>query len=252
MILYQNKLAKITQIHISLDLAKSIFTEGKMKYGESTFDLLYLLFAIISGFYMLRMAESKAGKAMGAAALVLGLGDSFHLIPRVLNYFIESDFTTALGVGKFVTSVTMTVFYVILFYIWLVHYREKYNVKLSVVVTALTLARIVICCFPQNGWFDNSTNLPWSIARNTPFLLLGIIICILFYRKRKEEETLSYIWLYVLLSFAFYIPVAIGASYVPILGMLMIPKTICYILMLIAFIKFIAKENTLLPNDRQK
>ena len=37
-------------------------------------------------------------------------------------------------------------------------------------------------------------------------------------------------WLYILLSFAFYIPVAVGAGLIPMLGMLMIPKTICYIL----------------------
>ena len=42
---------------------------------------------------------------------------------------------------------------------------------------------------------------------------------------------------YVLLSFLFYIPVAVFAGLVPMLGMLMLPKTICYILMIIAFLK---------------
>lgn len=210
-----------------------------MKYGESTFDILYLLFAIISGIYMLIKAKDKTGKAMGLAALILGLGDSFHLVPRVLNYFINSDFSTTLGVGKLVTSVTMTIFYIIMFYIWIVLYKEKYNVKLSVVVTILALLRIIICLFPQNGWFDNTSNLAWSLARNIPFTILGIIIVVLFYQKRNEEKTLRNVWLYVLLSFAFYIPVAIGASYVPMLGMLMLPKTICYILMLVAFLNYI-------------
>ena len=41
----------------------------------------------------------------------------------------------------------------------------------------------------------------------------------------------------VLLSFLFYIPVAVFAGLLPILGMLMLPKTICYILMFIAFYK---------------
>lgn len=210
-----------------------------MKYGESTFDILYLLFAIISGIYMLIKAKDKTGKAMGLAALILGLGDSFHLVPRVLNYFINSDFSTALGVGKLVTSVTMTIFYIIMFYIWIVLYKDKYSVKLSVVVTILALLRIIICLFPQNGWFDNTSNLTWSLARNIPFTILGIIIVVLFYQKRNEEKTLRNVWLYVLLSFAFYIPVAIGASYVPMLGMLMLPKTICYILMLVAFLNYI-------------
>ena len=44
-------------------------------------------------------------------------------------------------------------------------------------------------------------------------------------------------WIYILLSFLFYIPVAVTAGIVPMLGMLMLPKTVCYILMIIAFLK---------------
>ena len=94
-----------------------------MKYGESTFDILYLLFAIISGFVILLRAKDRSGKLMGAAALILGCGDAFHLVPRVLNYFSSADLTAALGIGKLVTSVTMTVFYVLLYYVWLERFR---------------------------------------------------------------------------------------------------------------------------------
>ena len=83
-----------------------------MKYGESTFDILYLLFAILTGLIILVRHRNKADKLMGTAALVLGLGDAFHLVPRVLNYFIDKDFTFYLGLGKLVTSITMTVFYI--------------------------------------------------------------------------------------------------------------------------------------------
>ena len=68
-----------------------------MKYGESTFDILYLLFAIICGIVILVKARDRAGRLMGFAALILGVGDAFHLVPRVLNYFIDADFTAALG-----------------------------------------------------------------------------------------------------------------------------------------------------------
>ena len=60
-----------------------------MKYGESTFDIVYLLFAIVLGVCILR--RDTVGVLMGSAVLVLGCGDAFHLIPRVLNYFIEGD-----------------------------------------------------------------------------------------------------------------------------------------------------------------
>ena len=77
-----------------------------MKYGESTFDIIYLLFAIISGIVILAKHHDTVGKLMGSAALILGFGDAFHLVPRVLNYFIDYDFTFWLGLGKLVTSIT--------------------------------------------------------------------------------------------------------------------------------------------------
>ena len=212
-----------------------------MKYGESIFDVLYLLFAISAGIYMTIKARTKVGKGMGIAALLLGTGDAFHLIPRVLNYFIESDFTLALGVGKLITSITMTAFYVVLYYVWVLRYKEKYNVTLSLVVTISALVRIVLCAFPQNGWFDNGGDLLWSILRNVPFVVLGATVCYLFFLKRKEDRGLYPVWICILLSFAFYLPVAIGASYVPLLGMLMLPKTVCYVVMIVLFLRFVIK-----------
>ena len=108
-----------------------------MKYGESTFDVLYLLFAILCGIMILRRTNSRPGKLMSAAALTLGLGDAFHLIPRVLNYFVDTDFTAALGVGKLVTSVTMTVFYVLMYYIWLGTYGETEKKSLTAAIWVL-------------------------------------------------------------------------------------------------------------------
>lgn len=207
-----------------------------MKYGESTFDILYLLFAIGSGCFLLKRSKNKMETLMGYAALILGCGDAFHLVPRVLNYFINADMTVYLGVGKLVTSITMTIFYVILYYIWCDNYQES-NKKLETTIWGLAIIRCILCLFPQNGWFQNSSNLTWGIIRNIPFVILGAIICYLYYMKRKEDSTFRFMWLYILLSFAFYMPVAVGAGALPILGMLMLPKTICYILMLIAFLK---------------
>ena len=44
-----------------------------MKYGESLFDVCYLLFAIISGCIILKRSKDATGKLMGYAALILGL-----------------------------------------------------------------------------------------------------------------------------------------------------------------------------------
>ena len=49
-----------------------------MKYGESTFDILYLLFAIVLGVCILRKRKDTVGRLMGSAILILGCGDAFH------------------------------------------------------------------------------------------------------------------------------------------------------------------------------
>ena len=207
-----------------------------MKYGESAFDIIYLLFAVFSGIVILRKAGTENERRMGIAALILGGGDAFHLIPRVMNYFADADFTAALGIGKLVTSITMTVFYVLLYYIWLGCYKEKEDRNMTRCLWALAIVRIVLCLFPQNGWLENSSDLTWGILRNIPFILLGAAVCCLYFKNREEFRAFRSMWIFILLSFLFYIPVAVAAGIVPALGMLMLPKTICYILMIYAFL----------------
>ena len=60
-----------------------------MKYGESLFDILYIITAVVIGVSILLKCKNKLSKLMGYSILILGIGDSFHLIPRVLNYFIN-------------------------------------------------------------------------------------------------------------------------------------------------------------------
>ena len=96
-----------------------------MKYGESIFDILYLLIVVVIAIKILSKGNNKLSKLMGYSVLILGCGDAFHLVPRVLNYFIDYDFNMYLGVGKLITSITMTIFYILMYYIYLNNYKEK-------------------------------------------------------------------------------------------------------------------------------
>ncbi len=204
---------------------------------ESIFDIGYLAFAIISGVLMLKNEKGRRlATLFGAMTLVLGCGDAFHLIPRVLNYFTNLNMTAALGIGKLVTSVTMTVFYVLLEYAR----RERYGDARKGVLLAtwiLAAVRIVLCCLPQNAWVSENPPLLWGILRNIPFVIMGVMCVILWAISAKEDKPLCFLWMYVLLSFAFYIPVVLFAQSVPIIGMLMLPKTVMYILMIVSFTK---------------
>ncbi len=212
------------------------------EYGESIFDILYLLLAITVGLLILIRSKNNKQRLMGIACLVLGGGDAFHLVPRMLGYFAEGDFNTAVGVGKLVTSITMTVFYVLMYHIWLRLDGAEKKRSVTAVVYLLSAARIALCCFPQNKWLENDSPFLWGIIRNIPFLILGILIVVLYFRTRGIPH-IRFIWLYVTLSFAFYAAVVLGASYVPLLGMLMLPKTVCYVLILLAFYRCVRDEN---------
>ncbi len=208
-----------------------------MKYGESTFDIAYLLFALIMG-GILVVRNEKQCKYMGAATLLLGGGDAFHLIPRVLNYFTDGNYTAALGIGKLFTSITMTIFYILMYRIWLTVYEEDESRNMTVSMYLLAAVRIVLCLMPQNNWIGNDSPLIWGIIRNIPFIIIGMIIVSLYYRKRRDNKALARVWLYVLLSFLFYIPVATVVSFIPMLGMLMLPKTVCYMLIVWSFYQY--------------
>ncbi len=223
-----------------------------MKYREPIIIILYLIIVLVSGHVILRKARNRTESLMGAAALVLGCGDAFHLVPRLLNDLLDADFTAALGIGKFITSVTMTVFYVLLYYVWLGVYEAAGDQgaepqasvsvwagerRVAVFVWAAAAVRIALCLFPQNGWSENSSDLTWVIIRNVPFVILGAVIGLLYYSKRDADLIFRWMWLLILLSFVFYIPVALGAGAYPVLGVLMLPKTVCYVQMIRAFRK---------------
>ena len=95
---------------------------------ETAFDIVYLSTVIILGIIMIRKGgHIRQYLLFGIMAVTLGAGDSFHLVPRAiaLNTTGLADYTAALGTGKLITSVTMTFFYVLLYYVW----RERYQVR---------------------------------------------------------------------------------------------------------------------------
>lgn len=202
--------------------------------AEPLFDAAYLISVITIGILMIRGSKgNRQFRLFGWMAVVLGSGDSFHLIPRILALRTTGleNYTVPLGIGKWVTSVTMTIFYVMLYYVW----RQRYEIKgrggLTVAVYGLAVARIALCMMPQNQWLSAEAPLSWGIYRNIPFALLGFLVIVLFYRSTKEhgDKAFRWIWLTIALSFGFYIPVVLWADTIPMMGILMIPKTCAYL-----------------------
>ena len=201
---------------------------------ETLFDIVYLVTVITVGIRMIRASKGRPQfRLFGWMAVVLGAGDSFHLVPRALALCTTGfdAYAVQLGLGKWITSVTMTIFYVLLYYVW----RERYQVKgqnaLTAAIYVLAGVRVALCMMPQNQWLTNQTPLAWGIIRNIPFAIMGLLVIVLFYRsaKKSDDEAFRWMWLTIVLSFGFYIPVVLWADVIPALGLLMIPKTCAYV-----------------------
>lgn len=205
---------------------------------ETLFDMVYLLSVITLGVIMIRQSRGRRQYFLyGLMAVVLGCGDAFHLIPRAVALCTTGldRFTVSLGIGKMITSVTMTFFYVLLYYVWRERYQAEGKKELTITVWGLALFRIVLCLMPQNAWTSAEAPLAWGIYRNIPFVILGAVIVILFYRSASagNDNPFCFLWLAIVVSFGCYIPVVLFADRVPLVGMLMIPKTCAYVWVII-------------------
>lgn len=199
---------------------------------ETLFDVVYLCTVITLGIQMIKKADGRnLVKLFGSMAVLLGAGDAFHLVPRAWALCTDglANHAAALGFGKFVTSITMTVFYVILYHIW----RNRYEIQgmkgVTCLVYGLAAVRVLLCFHPGNQWLRADAPIAWGIYRNIPFAALGALMILLWDQKAKTDRIFQHMWLAVALSFGFYIPVVLWADRYPMTGMLMIPKTCAYV-----------------------
>ena len=203
---------------------------------ESIFDILYLVFAVSTGIRLLKHARGRREvRLAGIATLLLGGGDAFHLIPRVLGYWLPGEWTAALGIGKLITSVTMTLFYLLLERVR----RERYQDSrpAMIIFRMLAAVRIGLCLFPQNAWTQADAPVSWGIWRNIPFVILGILTVAVWMKQSRGDSVFRFLPLAVCLSFLFYIPVVLWAHQIPLIGMLMLPKTMMYVWIICMFRK---------------
>lgn len=201
---------------------------------ETLFDIVYLTTVITVGILMIKNCKGNPQyRLFGIMAVTLGCGDSFHLVPRAVALCTTglASYAAPLGIGKLITSITMTVFYMVLYYIWRMRYKVEGRQGLTISMYLLATLRIALCLMPQNAWTSPDAPLSWGIYRNIPFAIMGIIVIVLFYQSAKQaaDKAFRLMWLPVVLSFAFYIPVVLFADAIPLVGVLMIPKTCAYV-----------------------
>mgnify|MGYP000865780145 CR=1 FL=1 len=205
-----------------------------MVFFEPIFHVFYLTSVFYMSIKMLKTSKNKKMvKLFGLMGLTLAAGDSFHLIPRIyalLTTGLEAH-SVSLGIGKLITSLTMTLFYAFLFRIWELRFELKEEHSPRVFTGILVAARIILCLMPQNQWTLSDAPISWGIYRNIPFTILGALLVYLIVRKATQykDKIFKKIGIAIIISFACYLPVVLFATTNRVVGMLMIPKTLAYL-----------------------
>ena len=94
---------------------------------EAIFDAAYLIFDLVAAILFFIYAKGNTLFVLyGILTLTLCGGDAFHLVPRIIRAVrgTSDKIKRQLGIGLQVSSITMTVFYIILMYIWKLTFPE--------------------------------------------------------------------------------------------------------------------------------
>lgn len=200
---------------------------------EAIFDAAYLIFDLIAAILFFIFSQGKILFILyGILTLTLCGGDAFHLVPRIIRTVrgTNDKIKRQLGIGLQVSSITMTIFYILLMYIWKFTFPElKIPVIIGAVIWISATVRIVICMFPQNNWCTDEGNMKLSVIRNAVFAVTGIGVIILYLISGNTYGYhMTRMAAAILISFGCYLPVTLFSRTKPKVGLLMIPKTCAY------------------------
>lgn len=213
-------------------------------WTEIIFNVAYLITVWVVIFAMLRRQkflepkDRPVGRQFIVAFILLAAGDLAHVGFRVVAFLSgEPVYATPagatsllLGIGTLATSITVTLFYMMMAIVWRRRFKKPYG-WFGLLLILAGFVRLIMLVLPQNQWALIVPSQPWSLYRNIPLVIQGLGVAILFLRDGFSANDRLYKWagVCILLSFAFYIPVILFVEQAPLVGMLMIPKTIAYV-----------------------
>ncbi len=219
--------------------------ETAQMWMEISFNILYLIVvwwlvaAMLRRLPQVAAAEQKMARYFIWAFGLLALGDTGHVGFRVLAYAMGGLDTSLhigslelglVGLGALSTAITVTFFYVFVLFIW----QERYQQPLGWfgwLLVGSAFVRLAVMALPGNQWNAVVPPQPMSLVRNLFLTISGLGVAYLILRDaaRNDDRVFTWIGISILVSYAFYIPVILFVQTVPLVGMLMIPKTLAYV-----------------------
>ena len=214
-------------------------------WTEVIFNVAYLIavWGLVAAMARRRSTVAPNDRTVAQLAMwaffLLALGDSGHVGFRVLAY-ARGDLGLKLtvlgqqiglvGLGALATAFTVTLFYVMMLYVWRARFGKEFG-WFEFSLLAAAAVRVGLMLLPGNRWKSVVPPQPWSITRNLPLMLQGLGVAYLILRDAGAARDRTFLWIgvMILISYACYIPVIFYVQQAPLLGMLMIPKTVAYL-----------------------
>lgn len=213
-------------------------SETMLIWVEIIFDVAYLatIWALVAAMLhrktLVSPSEAAVAQRIRWMFILLALGDTGHVGFRVLAYArggLETN-PTLVGIGALATAITVTFFYMLTVDVWRLRFNKKMNF-FAWLLLAAGAARLVLMALPGNEWGSVVPPQPMGLYRNLPLMVqgIGVMILILIDAFRTHDNTFKWVGGMIFLSYLFYTPVILFVQNYPILGMLMMPKTLAYV-----------------------
>ncbi len=220
-------------------------SETMRMWVEGIFDAAYMvvIWCIIVTMIVRRAAVAPENRGTAKAVLwafaLLALGDTPHMTSRILACLTGTYATTfrilgfevsTIGLGALSTSITFTLFYVFILIAWRARFGKPYG-WFGYLLFVAAAVRLLMLLHPANQWNNALAPRDWSIYRNLPLFLQGIGVGYLIWRDAAKTKDRPFVSIAALIFFTYlcYIPVIFFYHTMPLLGMLMLPKTMAYV-----------------------
>jgi hypothetical protein len=220
-------------------------SESARMWVEVIFNIAYLvaIWGIVIAMALRKnrvAAQDRRVAELGRwAFFLLALGDTGHVGFRVWAYAaggLESTVNLLgrevglVGLGALATAITVTFFYVLVLMMWRARYDKPYG-WIGLLLFVMAGLRLLLMIPAVNQWNNVVPPQPWSTIRNLPLMVLGLGVAYLILRDALRTHDRPFVWVggLIVLSYAMYIPVILFVQQAPLVGMLMIPKTLAYV-----------------------
>jgi hypothetical protein len=215
-----------------------MMSEEMRMWVEVIFNVCYLAVVWTIVFWMakrqnqVRADNRQLARRVLLAFALLALGDTGHVGLRVVA-FARGGLAAnpgLVGAGAFATAFTVTLFYMLMVDAWRLRFQKPLG-GVGWFLLAIGLVRLIVLLFPQNQWGQVVAPYNWSLLRNSFLVIQGMGVMGLILRAASQASDRAFTWIGIMiaLSYLFYAPVILWVQWVPILGMLMIPKTCAYL-----------------------